>query len=167
MEISEDYNRFISPLPSLSSSPSNAELKTNLMVSVDIQDIIRVSEVEGEFEIKTHIWIEWFDPRLAFKDLKRNTLRNTLSADETENIWKPVMVIDNIKEIDSVRYYKEDKIRVNSAPYSYTNAGYADLKNSRVFQGSVNSLVLDKYLRLEIEQLCEITKKIHIFSVLI
>ena len=130
-----------------SSKKKNVELKTDIAVSVYIQDIIRISEIDGEFEIKSHIWIEWFDPRLQFKNLKWNTFRNTLSEEEADHIWTPVLIIDNIKEIDSVRQYKEDKIRVNASKYGYTNSDYTDLRNSRVFPGSLNSLVLDKYLR--------------------
>ena len=41
--------------------------------------------------------LKWIDPKLAFHNLKNDTVRNTLKSQEAARIWTPIIIVDNIR----------------------------------------------------------------------
>ena len=62
---------------------------------VDILSILAISEVSEMFSVKFQLSVEWKDQRLTFRNLKTDNFFNVVSMIEAENIWSPVIVLEN------------------------------------------------------------------------
>ena len=84
------YNPFITPPPE--------EGKDLLVVniSVIIEDIVSIDEVNEAFTTKLDIRREWFDRQLTFKNLKEESVLNTLTPEDQEMVWKPKIIYHNV-----------------------------------------------------------------------
>ena len=62
-------------------------------------------------------------------------------------IWKPNIIIDNIRAENSISQYKDDKIRLNAERIDFKYSDYSDMRNSRIFHGKDVLLIYDRFLR--------------------
>ena len=133
------YHKFLTP------SPEEGSLRIN--VSVNILDILDINEVKDLFVVKIDLVREWFDHRLIYLNLKKDTLDlNNLLPNEIEDLWYP--------SVDTYNIEHEKKRRATSVPHTYKvhpnkNFQYekADMtheKNAHLFKGSENRQFLRK-----------------------
>jgi hypothetical protein len=89
---SDTYKKTIAPIlfdKSIGISP------VSVNVSIEIISLLKFKEVDMEFFLKFQIRKEWFDKRLTYWNLKLRRYANTLSLDEKESIWLPILVFTN------------------------------------------------------------------------
>ena len=72
--------------------------ETVLKIKIELLKILEIGEVEMLFRCQFKLFLEWFDSRVTFYNLKENQLLNTLVEDEKQNIWTPSMIFDNTDE---------------------------------------------------------------------
>ena len=65
-------------------------------MSVELTKILKIDEVEGSFRTKLFLRRQWLDPRLSYRNLKKERRVNLLSPSEEETVWLPLMVFENI-----------------------------------------------------------------------
>ena len=81
----ETYTGYEINFPTL---PSKNE-QMNLNLSVNIEQIVNVKDLELKFVAKLTLKIKWFDVQLSWINLKDESTRNFLSEEEMSKIWKP------------------------------------------------------------------------------
>ena len=59
---------------------------------MDLISILGIDEVAQKFRTQFNLYIEWFDIRLKFLNMKTNINLNTLTQDEKTSIWVPILV---------------------------------------------------------------------------
>ena len=136
--LKSSYNKGITPV-----RENDQDLLVNL--SLKIHDI-EIFEDNEDFETKISFNRTWFDGRLTYKHLKRNSGMNlnTLLPSESEAIWFPYIVYNNVREdgdimgtevLDSNKF---DHIEViPNDKFTYV----AD-DNMHIFNGSENALTM-------------------------
>ena len=87
---SQGYNKFLVP------PPVGGQSKVELNISVDLTKILKIDEVEGSFRTKLFLRRQCLDPRLSYRNLKKERRVNLLSPSEEETVWLPLMVFENI-----------------------------------------------------------------------
>ena len=126
----------------------NSEIiKVDVNVSVDITNILRLSETQEIFETKLNMHLTWFDNRLQFNNLKLGEI-NMMEKDEQLMIWSPPAFFENTK--DSERIVNDDL----SSAYvkrkgGFQLAGMNVLYNTEVFSGDENDITLSRIYRHE------------------
>ena len=63
---------------------------------MDLISILGINEVEQKLKTQFNLYISWFDFRLKIYNMKTNINLNTLTQEERENIWVPVLVFRNV-----------------------------------------------------------------------
>ena len=76
--------------------PVGGQQKVELNMSVEVTKILKIDEVEGSFRTKLFLRRHWLDPRLSYRNLKKERRLNKLSPSEAETVFFPNMVFENI-----------------------------------------------------------------------
>ena len=99
-------------------------------------------------KIQFQVGALWIDSRLFYTNLNSNFKHNTLSEEEMEKIWKPILIFNNAEFKDEVRFLDENSVgyvKVNpGANFEYASLSY--LQNFKWFYGIEGFvLILQKY----------------------
>lgn len=122
-------------------------IKVNVTVSMDVTNILRLSETQDIFETKLKLHLSWFDNRLTFNNLKLGK-KNTMEKDDQYKIWIPPAFFENTKDSDEI---------VNdhrSSAYVTRNGSFelVDMNmvyNTEMFRGDENFITLSRIYRQE------------------
>ena len=111
--------------------------------SFNLHQILEIDELTKSFTVKYSQTREWFDRRLTYKHLKKEMggNLNVLLPEESEAIWYPYLVLNNIRnvgDIESTEVPDIHKVIPN------TNFTFAATNNMHTFKGSENALSLTK-----------------------
>ena len=118
-------------------------MKLQSHLQVDLISILDINEVDQKFVVQFNLHMSWYDYRLKFYNMKTNINMNTLTSDEKQGIWVPVIVFSNTKEKDTT--LNDDKSYVvaeRMAELEYSDETMMD--NIFVFQGPDNPLVMSR-----------------------
>ena len=94
---------YISDYPPISENEQDEILKADVNISVDILNILSISEKDSVFEVSFKLDQKWFDGRVVFHNLKNDSDINTITSHEKQSIWRPKLEFSNTKS-------KEDMI---------------------------------------------------------
>ena len=75
----------------------------NVKVSIDLMDVIGISEQEHKITFKFGISMSWFEHRANYNNLKRKINFNALSNEEMMMIWTPFLVYENTDNNEVVK----------------------------------------------------------------
>ena len=81
LEKPQGYNKFLVP------PPVGGQQKVELNMSVEVTKILKIDEVEGSFRTKLFLRRHWLDPRLSYRNLKKERRLNKLSPSEAETVF--------------------------------------------------------------------------------
>ncbi len=131
--------------------PSDGEL-TNVMVSLDLLEILEISEVGNIITMQIDLRLSWTDRRLTLLNLKTEKNLNTLIPAFRQKIWIPHVVFYNTqKKVDSLN---DDKAFATiSRLGSFKQSPRTQLDNAYFFEGSENPLTISRVY--DAEFLCE------------
>ena len=134
------YQKFIVPPPALGSGDERIDVG----ISVDIESIMEINEVEGIFQVQFNLLMKWVDSRLSFLNLKDDITLNTFLPSEKEDIWVPELVFYNTEERPSSIVDETASMKV-SKEGDFTPAGIEENENIQYFQGSDNPILLRRF----------------------
>ena len=130
--IRKGYKKDLTPLPE---HGRNVTVKFSLR----ILDIELIHESSESFMVKLSFTRVWYDERLKFMHLKKESgiKMNTLTEEERDAIWFPYVVYNNVRSKDE--YKPTDKFDILGViPNSDFN--YVTKDNMHIFKGSENAL---------------------------
>ena len=94
-------NKIISDVSYLKSSPppavSKRHSKLKVKIETEIAAILDIVEMDSSMELQLKLTLSWSDARLKFQKLKKNENLNSLTPEEKDIIWMPVLVFLNTK----------------------------------------------------------------------
>ena len=132
------YNKFLTPSP-----PSGGNL--NVDISVTINEILKIDEVEGEFIVQVSTKREWFDRQLTYQNLKNDQYLDELSNEEKTFIWWPYLIFQNIANDEKWKTVGEsliDKWIVERNGTYYRDP--LQTNNIPLYSGSENKILVTK-----------------------
>ena len=120
------------------------EHKVKLNISVEVKKILKINEVEGTFRTRFILRRQWLDPRLSYRNLKKESRLNLLSPSEAATIWFPMLVFENIPSnedwieiVENREYNIVRNVKDNFDPVDVT-----DIDNSLIFSENKKSYYL-------------------------
>ena len=154
--IESSYNRLIAP-PPLNSSKAIIRITITIHSILQVnrekiqfrsgnhRSIIQIDEIGETFYVSFNQDAAWIDPRLVYKNLKRNTDLNVLSEDETDAIWTPQIVFYNTKgKEESVADERTILSVIPGEEFKFDRTDQTTYENIYMFQGGENNLKLSK-----------------------
>ena len=108
--------------------------------SLNILDI-EIYEPDEAFRVRMSFMRSWYDGRLMYKHLKRESERNTLLTEESEAIWYPYLVFNNVRTVEDLK-----KTEVLDIHEIIPNEDFTHMAkdNMHIFKGTDNALSLTK-----------------------
>ena len=131
----QGYKKELTPLPE---GGGNVSVKCSLTI-LDIE----VEEAAENFRVKASYTRDWFDGRLTYKHLKRESgiKTNALLDEERESIWFPYLIFNNVRIKDDI---KSTDIPHTQGVIPNADFSYVSNNNMHLFKGSENALRLTK-----------------------
>ena len=96
------YKGYTTGYPTLKSVDDQLEIN----VSVDIQQIVNINDLDLNFVAKFRLRLQWFDVQLWWLNLKNSSFRNFLNDEEKKKIWMPKL---RMEESDYIKPIKVDE----------------------------------------------------------
>ena len=105
--------------------------KVNVEVSVDVLDVIDVSENRKSIELKYVLFMQWKDLRLTFRNLQPDSKSNVLTSSQMDLLWFPILTFTNTNDNEKVVMDDETTMTViNKGEPTYSSIEDVD-ENSR------------------------------------
>jgi len=98
-----DKTTYIREYPPIVVDENYEPIKVPIEISLDIEKILSIDEIEGIFSVAFQLHTVWFDKRVTFMNLKESQNLNTLTELEKTQIWSPTIVFSNTEFKDKVK----------------------------------------------------------------
>ena len=72
-------------------------------VSLRLLKVMDINERENTVDLKFEVILEWRDHRITYNNLKEVSFLNTLTRDDMESIWLPIVVYQNTDQEETTR----------------------------------------------------------------
>ena len=139
VKLSQTYQKFIVPPPHEVGSEH-----TEVKVGVELESFIDINEVDGIFQVQFHLYMDWFDSRVKFKNLKESTELNSFLPSENTKIWVPELVFENTEEKPSTEADEKTAIKVKKES-KFKLSEISENENVQYFAGSKNEISMTRF----------------------
>ena len=126
---------------------STDEDKVTVDMTISIDDILRIDEINEEFVAKITMVREWVDYRLTFLNLKRDSsFLNTMTSEEENSTWFPRVEINNIENHNKFKRTSIADITkvIPNKEFEFQTGDVSQEKNVQLFKGSENKIMVRK-----------------------
>ena len=89
--------------PPFSRLQNDTIVPTDVKVSMRFLRMVDIDEVDHTIYFQFEIILEWNDRHLSFNNLKEEEYLNSLTDDEIQSIWLPLLVYDNTDQKETTR----------------------------------------------------------------
>ena len=121
----------------------NKLIKGEVQVSVDILDIIDVSENTKSVKLKYILYLRWKDLRLTYRNLQTDSMSNQLNAAQMTQIWFPILTFTNTENTKKVIMDEETKVVIiKRGEPSYS--AITDVDENSIYTGNENYLLYNR-----------------------
>ena len=114
----------------------------DVLVSIQIQDVLKISEVNHEYSLKFTFIMEWYDYRLRFHNLKFRKSANALTIEEVQKIWIPQLIFSNTENDEATEGVANTEILVIREG-NFTRSDPDIVDETNVFEGIDNKLIFE------------------------
>ena len=138
--MNDNYNKKIPPF--IFNAVTEQIVPLDVLVSIQIKDVLKISEVDHEYSLKFTFIMEWYDYRLKYHNLKFRKSANALTIDEVPLIWIPQLIFSNTENNDATISTGGTKIIVIREG-NFTRSGYEVVDETNIFEGKDNKLTFE------------------------
>ena len=125
---------------------NKAIVKVPVSLSLWIDDILEISEIDGSLDIKFGVYMTWIDYRITFHNLKLNSA-NTISGTELASIWIPQLIFRNTRMLEETVTNDNKVILTVQRNGTFSKSGNDIVHEIMVFEGIENPLNYERAFR--------------------
>ena len=138
--MNDNYNKKIPPF--IFNATTAEIVPLAVLVFIQIQDVLKISEVDHEYSLKFTFIMEWYDYRLRFHNLKFRKSANALTIQEVHKIWIPQLIFSNTENNEATEGVANTEIIVVREG-NFTRSDYDIVDETNVFEGKDNKLTFE------------------------
>ena len=132
--------------------------KLDVNVTIVVQDINNIDEVEMKYTVAFLFEARWFDSRLTWLDLNNNSYLNRPSFNQKRQLWIPKIVFSNSVGRRQIVMDGKAKILIEMMNNSdYVMSDQFSLDESASFKGESNPIVYSRELNVDFECTLDLT----------
>ena len=132
-----------------------------MVVSVDVNAILDIAEVQNTITIQLNLKLTWLDTRLRLMNLKEDRNLNTLTPEFREKIWIPQVVFYNTQQkLESLNDHKS--FAVIDRLGGFEQSAKSELFNALYYKGGENPITTSRVY--DSEFLCEFSMAVFPFD---
>ena len=144
--LEESYKSSVPPVVTiLEDGGTRRVIPVFVNVSINLIDILVIHEKENEIQVRIRAFLEWYEARAKFHNLKVDTMVNMLLPEDVEKLWIPKIVYSNTKEMESIKERLKDVSITVKRESGYATGGAEMLEETYIFNGAENHLNLNLY----------------------
>ena len=114
-------------------------IPVNVNLSVTVIDVLSILEKDLQFMLKFRLFMNWYDYRLSYHNLKESKLLNSLTRNEVEQIWIPFIIFSNTENSEFTKGNEESEISViREGDFSESTLDITEERN--IFVGKENRM---------------------------
>ena len=83
--------------------PLNSDEFAKIHLSIKVIEILELNEVDAAMVLRYRMTMRWKDPRVQFRNLKKNNFLNTVGREDASKIWYPKAVFYNTRETEETK----------------------------------------------------------------
>ncbi len=114
--------------------------KTPVSLDIQVDKVISMKELGMEFRVKIVLKMRWRDPRILFRNLKENTMRNVVK-DSVDDLWLPELLFENTDTREQTGTDQGTQFFVEKEGEGFPNSKQYLLENL-LYQGSENTMIM-------------------------
>ena len=150
LALEEGYNKIVPPFTT--SEELNQDGKPTIIpvpvnISISLLNIVDIDEVEFSITFQFEFSLEWMEYRANYNNLKPKIYLNTLTKDDVERLWLPMVIYENTDQKERTRLGENWEWRTNvfiSQEGGFTNSSDEVVDETRIFRGSENRLTMQQ-----------------------
>ena len=150
LNMERNYNKGTPPF--ILDKKSKTIQTANVNISIAVTDVLDIVEVKHEIELKFHLLMEWFDPRLKFHNLKESLSSNVPTEAEIASLWLANVIFSNTKDNEAT-YLTPDTIIAVMREGTIAHADAEAVDEVNIFDGAENRITFQqnyaKYFKCE------------------
>ena len=138
------YNKQVPPL-TVVDKVQDLILPVNIDVSIELLGVVSIKEEDHAIEFQFEIDLEWRENRATYHNLNKDKYLNTLSMDDMNKIWLPLVVYTNTIQRQTTRLGGNWEWTTNvwvKRKGNFTISDHDTLDEIAIFQGEENTLVM-------------------------
>ena len=151
LDLEEGYKKIVPPFTTFTEELNQDGKETIIPVPVNISisllNIVEVHEVDFSITFQFEITLEWMEYRANYNNLKPRIYMNTLTKDDVEKLWLPMVIYKNTDQKESTRLGENWEWRTNvfiTQEGGFTNSSDEVVDETRIFKGSENRLTMQQ-----------------------
>ena len=141
----QGYNK---ELPEIFFNEDNMIVKEPVNVSMTIENIESIQEVQRRFTASLVLHVEWFDSRLTWNDLNEDPYLNRPSARQKGLFWVPKLVFSNSENETEMPKDSKTKILIHMLG-NFTMSDQYTLHETAFYSGEENPVIYSRRFNLK------------------
>ena len=142
--LEDSYQTSVPPLlPSLAEDGRRVVLPVGVNVSLELIEVLGVNEKENQIEAKIEATLKWYDHRVNFYNLKKESFLNALRITDVKRVWSPKVIFSNTKESANIQDSLDKAIMHVDRKGNSTPSGPHVMDETDIFKGQENPLHLN------------------------
>ena len=118
--------------------------KVQVNVSLHVKNIFDIKELSMEYTVRFLLTMEWYDPRISFRNLKEEKEENIISIEESCHLWLPSLYFKNSNFGQRTTTDSETSFHVKRHG-KHGNNPVTEIHEDYIYKGSENPMVLARY----------------------
>jgi hypothetical protein len=128
----------------------------NVKVSIQVNDIISIMELNFEYRVRVKVTMEWFDDRITFRNLRDEDEKNVILMDDQTGLWFPMLEFSNSNEGLRTIYDMEAHLVAKRIKPGKHN-GIVNIHEDQIYPGTENPLSLTRFYTITLQCLFDLT----------
>ena len=148
MVLDKGYNKIVPPFTiplKLAFGGSIHPVPVN--VSIRLLNILDIDEVDFSITFQFEITLEWLEYRASYFNLKDNFYMNSLTQDDIEKLWLPMVIYDNTDQKVATRLGENWEWKTNvfiNREGGFERSSDEVVDETRIYAGSENRLTMQQ-----------------------
>ena len=114
-------------------------------VSLLLLKVVSIEEADHSISLQFQITLQWKENRATYHNLKTDMYLNTLSSEDINKLWLPLVIYTNTEQLETTRLGENWEWSTNvwiKREGNFVRSGLDVLDETEIFKGTENSLVL-------------------------
>ena len=158
--LKEGYNMKVPPITAVSST-NNTVVPTQVNISLVLKKVVEIEEVDHSIHLKFQIILEWKETRAMYRNLKVDTSLNTLTDEDINHLWLPLVIYDNTDQEETTRLgtqWEWTTTLTVTREGEFTRSGMEEVDEAEIFQGGENRLTMYQTYTHEFQCVYQLTR---------
>ena len=142
--LKDGYNKNIPPI---GRTKDGRSIAANVSISITLMKVVEIEERDHSIHLQFEINMQWRENRVKYQNLKTKTSLNTLTRNDIEMLWLPLIVYTNTDQKKTTRLGEygngewETGVSVKKEG-RFTRSGVEQVDEAEIFEGDENTLMM-------------------------